>query len=92
MKTAIYLRVSTAEQSHDPQRNELIDYCARRVWKDVTEYVDTISGAKFTRTGLDRLMADVSRGRIERVVVTLVAPTKNQLLRPTQCRGIFIHA
>jgi DNA invertase Pin-like site-specific DNA recombinase len=67
--TATYLRVSTTDQSHDPQRDELRDYCARREWKEVVEYSDTISGAKFTRCGLDRLMADVRRGRIERVVV-----------------------
>ncbi len=68
MKTAIYLRISTTSQSHDPQRSELLDYCARRGWEDVGEYADTISGAKFTREGLDRLMADVRRGRIGRVV------------------------
>jgi DNA invertase Pin-like site-specific DNA recombinase len=69
MKTAIYLRVSTADQHHDPQRGELMDYCQRRGWDGVAEYSDTISGAKFTRAGLDRLMADVRRGRIERVIV-----------------------
>jgi DNA invertase Pin-like site-specific DNA recombinase len=67
--TAIYSRVSTTDQNHDPQRNELGDYCERREWKQVVEYADTISGAKFSRSGLDRLMADVRRGRIERVVV-----------------------
>jgi len=69
MKTAIYLRVSTSEQTHDPQRTELNELCERRGWKDVTEYADTISGTKFTRSGLDRMMADVRRGKIERVVV-----------------------
>lgn len=68
MRTAIYLRISTAGQNHDPQRAELLDYCARRGWEDVGEYADTINGAKFTREGLDRLMADVRRGRIGRVV------------------------
>ena len=70
MKTAIYLRVSTSDQHHDPQRAELLDYCQRRGWEDVTEYGDVISGAKFSRVGLDRLMADVRRGRIERVLVS----------------------
>ena len=69
MKTATYLRVSTSEQTNDPQRRELADYCARRGWEGVAEYSDTISGAKFTRSGLDRLMADVRRGRVKRVVV-----------------------
>jgi DNA invertase Pin-like site-specific DNA recombinase len=65
----MYLRVSTSEQHHDPQRAELMDYCRRRCWEHVAEYTDTISGAKFTRDGLDRLMAEVRRGRVERVVV-----------------------
>jgi len=69
MKTAIYLRVSTTDQHHDPQRAELTEYCARRGWENVVEFSDTISGAKFSRVGLDRLMADVRRGRVERVVV-----------------------
>lgn len=69
MKTALYMRVSTSEQTTDPQRGELAEYCARRGWKDLAEYSDTISGAKFTRSGLDRLMADVRRGKIARIVV-----------------------
>lgn len=64
----IYLRVSTGSQSHDPQRQELVDFCARRGWQGVEEYADVVSGAKFSRDGLDRLMKDVRRGRVERVV------------------------
>ena len=70
MRTATYLRVSTAEQNHDPQRTELVEYCARRGWEAVNEYSDIVSGAKFTRSGLDRMMADVRKGRIARVVVS----------------------
>jgi DNA invertase Pin-like site-specific DNA recombinase len=69
MKTAIYVRVSTAEQTNEPQRRELAEFVERRGWKDAVEYADTISGAKFTRSGLDRLMKDVRCGRIDRVVV-----------------------
>jgi DNA invertase Pin-like site-specific DNA recombinase len=47
---------------------ELRDYCVRRGWKKVVEYSDKSSGAKFTRSGLDALMHDVRRGRIEAVV------------------------
>src|SRR5688500_3909889 len=68
MKTAIYTRVSTDKQSHDSQLVELRDYCQRRDWRNVTEYGDVVSGAKFTRQGLDRLMADVRRGRLATVV------------------------
>jgi len=69
VKTALYLRVSTNEQTNEPQRRELAEFAARRGWQDLEEFSDTISGAKFTRAGLDRLMADVRRGRIARVIV-----------------------
>ncbi len=58
MTTAIYSRVSTTEQTNEPQRAELLEYCARCGWKDVIEYAATVYGEKFTRTGLDRLMAE----------------------------------
>lgn len=68
MRTAIYCRVSTDRQTHDSQLVELRDYCRRRGWEEITEHADTISGAKFTRSGLDRLLADVRRGRVDCVV------------------------
>jgi len=68
MKVAIYTRVSTDKQTHDSQLNELREYCLRRNWANVTEYADVISGAKFSRQGLDRLMADVRRGKLDVVV------------------------
>src|SRR5262249_36865615 len=68
MKAAIYTRVSTERQSHDSQLNELRDYCQRKGWNGVAEYLDQVSGARFSRRGLDRLMADIRRGRLEVVV------------------------
>ena len=68
MRTAIYARVSTQQQSHDSQLAELHDYCRRRSWPNVREYRDVISGARFTRQGLDQLMADVRRRRLDVVV------------------------
>lgn len=68
MKVAIYTRVSTDKQTHDSQLNELRDYCQRRGWANATEYADVISGAKFSRQGLDRLMAEVRRGKLDLVV------------------------
>lgn len=69
-RIALYLRVSTGEQTLDPQRLELHEFCSRRGWKVTAEYTDTISGAKFTRTGLDRLMADVRKRRIDTILCT----------------------
>lgn len=68
MKIAIYTRVSTDRQTDDSQLAELREYCQRRGWSKVTEYRDVISGAKFSRTGLDKLMADVRRGRVDVIV------------------------
>ena len=68
MKIALYLRVSTDRQTTDSQAVELREYCARRGWTSVIEYCDTASGAKFTREGLDTLMREVRKGRIDAIV------------------------
>jgi DNA invertase Pin-like site-specific DNA recombinase len=68
MKIAIYTRVSTDKQTDKSQLKELRDYCQCRQWMSVTEYRDVISGAKFSRDGLDRLMADVRRNRLDVIV------------------------
>jgi DNA invertase Pin-like site-specific DNA recombinase len=49
------------EQDHEPQRRELLEYCERKQWTAVTEFADRISGAKFTRSGLDKLMRGVRK-------------------------------
>jgi DNA invertase Pin-like site-specific DNA recombinase len=67
-RIALYFRVSTDDQTTEPQRIELREYCTRRGWENVTEYADKISGAKFTRLGLNRLMNDVRNRRIDAVV------------------------
>lgn len=67
-RVGLYLRVSTAEQTHEPQRQELLEFCARRQWLAPAEYVDQISGAKFTRVGLDRLMRAARKGELDIVL------------------------
>jgi DNA invertase Pin-like site-specific DNA recombinase len=69
MKTAIYTRVSTDKQAHDSQLVELREYCQRRNWSERVEFADTISGSKFTRQGLDALLAQVRKGKIARIVI-----------------------
>lgn len=52
------------------QTRELREYCERRGWEIVGEYVDAgISGAKDSRPELNRLMADAHRRRFDAVVV-----------------------
>lgn len=69
MNTALYLRVSTTDQKLDSQELELKTYCERRSWSNIRSYTDHISGAKFSRLGLDKLMAEVRKGKIERIIV-----------------------
>ncbi|MEY2565254.1 MAG: hypothetical protein QOH88_3447 [Verrucomicrobiota bacterium] len=69
MKVTIYARVSTDAQSHDSQLQEVRRYCERRGWVAVSEVIDTASGVKTSRSGLDRLMAAVRRGKVDVVVV-----------------------
>jgi putative DNA-invertase from lambdoid prophage Rac len=62
IRTAFYVRVSTVDQNCSMQLAELKEYCARRGWHLVGEYVDTgWSGAKASRPELDRLMSDARR-------------------------------
>jgi DNA invertase Pin-like site-specific DNA recombinase len=68
MKAAIYLRVSTDKQTTSAQRQELREICKRRGWVGVTEYEDIASGATFTRVGLDTMMNEVRRGRLDVVL------------------------
>jgi DNA invertase Pin-like site-specific DNA recombinase len=70
MRTAIYARVSTSDQSCEMQLRELRDYTARRGWQVVEEYVDTgWSGAKASRPELDRLLRDARVRRFDIVLV-----------------------
>src|ERR1044072_348202 len=68
MKAAIYLRVSTDKQTTAAQRQELREICKRRGWNGVVEYEDVISGAKLTRAGLDKMMTEIRRGRLDVVL------------------------
>lgn len=72
IRAAIYARVSTSNNGQDPvmQTRELREYCERRGWQIVGEYVDLgISGAKEKRPELDRLMAEAHRRHFDAVVV-----------------------
>jgi DNA invertase Pin-like site-specific DNA recombinase len=70
MKVAVYARVSTSEQNTESQLLELREYCERRDWQVIREYVDSgISGAKEKRLELDKLLADAHRHLFDAVVV-----------------------
>jgi DNA invertase Pin-like site-specific DNA recombinase len=68
-RVAIYARVSTADQSCEPQLHDLRQYVTARGWQ-ATEFVDQgVSGTREKRPALDRLLAAVKARRIDVVVV-----------------------
>jgi DNA invertase Pin-like site-specific DNA recombinase len=70
MRAAIYARCSTfGGQDPTTQTRELREYCHRRGWTLVGEYVDVgISGTKEKRPELDRLMAGAHRRKFDIIV------------------------
>jgi DNA invertase Pin-like site-specific DNA recombinase len=70
MNVALYLRVSTSQQSTDLQQTELTGYAARMGWQVVEIYQDLgISGTKDRRLALSKLMADARMKRFDAVIV-----------------------
>ena len=69
MKTAIYARVSTDQQTTDNQVLKLEQVADRNGWEVEAIYADTISGAKSKRPELDKLMKAVMRKEIDMVMV-----------------------
>ena len=68
-RVAIYARVSTLDQSCEPQLLDVRAYVAARGWQ-ATEFIDQgISGAKEKRPALDRLLREVKARRVDVVVV-----------------------
>lgn len=69
MRIAAYYRVSTEDQTTEPQRIELLEYSRRRGWTNIREYRDIISGAKTARIGLEMLMRGVRKHQFDAVLV-----------------------
>src|SRR4051812_32021898 len=67
---ALYLRVSTSEQSVDAQERALRNYAAQRGWRIVKVYKDVgESGAKESRAALSALKRDCEAHRFEVIAV-----------------------
>lgn len=75
IKVAIYVRVSTQEQAKEgysiqEQINRLTKYCEAHGWEVYKVYTDPgFSGADTNRPGLQAMLKDVRRGRVNKVVV-----------------------
>src|ERR1044072_7325043 len=70
-RVALYARVSTTDQTAENQLLDLRKYCTARGWTVIEPpYVDAgVSGAKTDRPALGRLMDDVRKRRVDRVLV-----------------------
>ena len=71
LKVAIYVRVSTQQQTTDNQLLDLYEICERNDWTVVEEYNETISGTKSAsdRKELKRMLDDASRKKFDKLVV-----------------------
>ena len=70
MKVALYLRVSTSEQTTLNQELELKSYCERNEMEIYKIYKDEgVSGAKTSRPELDMMMQDMRKKEFDAVVV-----------------------
>ena len=68
-RAALYVRVSTTDQTPETQLLDLRQLAAARGYEIVGEYSDKISGVKTKRPGLDQLLADARRHRFNIVMV-----------------------
>ena len=68
-RVALYMRVSSADQNPGAQRCDLLQLVEQRGWQVIEEYIDTISGVRSRRPGLDRLMNDANRRRFDVIAV-----------------------
>jgi DNA invertase Pin-like site-specific DNA recombinase len=91
---AIYVRVSTQEQTTDSQESELKEYVERRGWS-CTMYRDHgQSGVKNDRPALNTLLADLRRRKIDVVVVwaldRLARSLKQLLSIADECKSLGV--
>ncbi|MCE3248008.1 MAG: resolvase [Geminicoccaceae bacterium] len=89
-RVALYVRVSTAEQTTENQRRELVAVARHRGWDVVAVYEDQgISGAKGRekRPQFDRMLKDAVRGKFD----ILAAWAVDRLGRSLHGRGRSEH-
>ena len=88
MRVAIYARVSTIEQTVDPQLDALRGYAAARRLDVVEEYIDHgVSGSKDRRPALDELMAKAKRRSFDAVAVVKLDRLARSTRHLTQLAG-----
>jgi DNA invertase Pin-like site-specific DNA recombinase len=95
MRTGIYARVSTKDQSCELQLRDLRTYCTARGFEPAREYIDVgQSGAKDSRPELNKLMEDARKRRFDAIVVwrfdRFARSTKHLLLALEEFRSLGI--
>lgn len=71
MKAALYARVSTTDKGQDTENQlaQLRDYCARRGWQIVEEYIDHATGKTAARDAFKRLFLAAAQRAFDVVLV-----------------------
>lgn len=70
-RVALYTRVSTTEQTSEPQLHALREYASGRSLRIVREYVDDgVSGTRDSRPQLDAMLKACKRREVDAVAVT----------------------
>src|SRR6201981_3861933 len=95
MRTAIYARVSTKDQSCALQIRDLKTYCKARKFAIFREYIDSgESGAKDSRPKLNDLMADARKRKFDAILVwrfdRFARSTKHLLLALEEFRSLGV--
>ena len=93
-RVAVYLRVSTSEQTTQNQRRELEAVAARHGWNVVATFEDAgISGAKGRdgRPGLDALMKGVARRDFDMVAAWSVDRLGRSLIDLLAIERLYRH-
>ncbi len=68
-RVAVYLRVSTLDQSTDLQKQELLDYLVARQWTDYQIFEDAgRTGTNANRPALKQMLADAKARKIDLVI------------------------
>lgn len=68
MKVALYMRVSTDQQTTENQYRRLEDFCNRKGWEIIGKYEDVMTGRKVKRPGLEKMLQDGYQGDFQKVI------------------------
>ncbi len=89
-RAAIYLRVSTSEQTTENQKLAIENYCKVQNWKISKVYDDSgISGAKDDRPGLNQLKKDCTKKAFDVVIVHRFDRMARSTSHLLECLNLF---